>query len=345
MDQYSQRLNKIEEALYRLMPENASGDWLPTMTDSLSSPVPTGMIDKFHAPGLELLKRGGKRWRPLVMVLSCEASGGRAEDVYPLTPMVEMAHNGSLIVDDIEDKSIERRGKPAVHLLYGEDMSINTGTLMMFNATGLVRRTGLKDSLKFALLDSYCDSLRRLHFGQGLDIQWHNDHKAVPEIPVYLQMCRFKTGALSRFAAYSGSLIGGADLSVCEKAAESWEKAGVGFQILDDVKNLTTGNPGKHRGDDIVEGKKSLPVILFHQSRPEEFPKLAQLMHLAGEKGIDQGSQEVEEAIRILENAGSLDQAKAKAKSMLRESASELREIFADTPSRELQCGLIESFT
>lgn len=345
MDQYSQRLEKIEEELYRLMPRKAGDSWLTGMTDSLSADVPPSMIDRFHAPGLELLERGGKRWRPLVMVLCCEAAGGLGEDVYPLTPLVEMAHNGSLIVDDIEDKSVERRGKPAVHLLYGEDLSINAGNLMYFNATALIRhQQGMDDSLKYKILDAYCDSLRRLHFGQGLDIQWHNDHKSVPDVPVYLQMCRFKTGALARFAAYAGCLMGGGDRELCQKAAESWEKAGVGFQILDDVKNLTTGNPGKHRGDDIVEGKKSLPVILFHQQAGDRFKDFAEFMEQAGEKGIDKGVDEVEAAISMLEESGTIKDAGEKALLMLQESLSEIRTLFPDKAYSALQCGIIESF-
>jgi octaprenyl-diphosphate synthase len=345
MNQYNQRLEKIEEELYNVMPESASPQWLDSMTDTLSSPVPTVMIDRFHAPGLELLRRGGKRWRPMVMVLCCESSGGRGEDAYPLTPMVEMAHNGSLIVDDIEDQSVERRGKPAVHLLYGEDLSINTGTLMMFNATSLVRKINAGDSLKFALLDSYCDSLRRLHFGQGLDIQWHNDHDLVPDVAVYLQMCRFKTGALARFAAFAGATLGGAEKAVCLKAGDCWEKAGVAFQIIDDVKNLTTGNPGKQRGDDIVEGKKSLPVILFHQDYRDDYPVLASLMTESRRKGIRDGKPEIEKAIQLLEDSGSIARAHEKAISMLHESASEIREIFPESSFRALQCDIIESFS
>lgn len=344
MDQYNQRLEKIEEELYRLMPRNADESWLTGMTDSLSAEVPPLMIDRFHAPGLELLARGGKRWRPLVMVLCAEASGANPVDVYPLTPLVEMAHNGSLIVDDIEDKSVERRGKPAVHLIYGEDLSINAGNLMYFNGTALIRQQDIDESLKYRILDAYCDSLRRLHFGQGLDIQWHNDHRNVPDVSVYLQMCRFKTGALARFAAFAGCLLGGAEDEFCFKAAESWEKAGVGFQILDDVKNLTTGNPGKHRGDDIVEGKKSLPVILFHQQAGEKYKDLAALMDQAGSKGIDKGVGEVESAIAMLEEAGTIRSAGETARAMLMESLSEIRALFSDKAVSDLQCGLIEAF-
>ena len=345
MDQYNQRLNKIEEELFRLMPLKADATWLPGMTDALSADVPPAMIDRFHAPGLELLQRGGKRWRPLVMVLCCEAAGGRAEDAYPLTPLVEMAHNGSLIVDDIEDNSVERRGGPSVHILHGEDLSINAGNLMYFNATSIIsRRDDLDDGLRFRILDAYCDSLRRLHFGQGLDIQWHNDHTTVPEVPVYLQMCRFKTGALARFAAYAGVLAGGGSKELCLAAAESWEKAGVGFQILDDVKNLTTGNPGKHRGDDIVEGKKSLPVILFYHSHRDRFPGFADLMDTAGELGIEDGVDAVEEAISMLEAAGVIEEAGQKALAMLGESVDELEKIFAGRSEAALQTGIIRSF-
>lgn len=345
MDQYSQRLEKIEEELYRLMPRKADVSWLKGMTDALSADVPPFMIDRFHKPGLELLERGGKRWRPLVMVLCCEAAGGSAQDAYPLSPLVEMAHNGSLIVDDIEDKSVERRGGAAVHLLHGEDLSINAGNLMYFNATALIRnQDNLDESFKYRILDAYCDSLRRLHFGQGLDIQWHNNHEDVPDVPVYLQMCRFKTGALARFAAYSGTLLGGGDREFCLKAAESWEKAGVGFQILDDVKNLTTGNPGKHRGDDIVEGKKSLPVILFHQKAGGEFKEFAKLMNKAGEKGISNGVRDIEAAISMLEEAGTIEAAGKKAQLMLQESLSEIRALYPDKRDSALQCGIIESF-
>ena len=345
MDQYSERLGKIEEALEALMPEQASADWLSSMTDALSSPVPSVMIDRFHVPGRELLVRGGKRWRPLVMVLCCEAAGGDPEAAYPFSPMVEMPHNGSLIIDDIEDKSVERRGKPAVHLIHGEDISINAGNLMYFNATALAGRdSGLDDKLRLRLLDAYCDSLRRLHFGQGLDIQWHNYHSSVPDVPVYLQMCRFKTGALARFAAVAGTMLGGGDDELCARAAESWEKAGVGFQILDDVKNLTTGNPGKDRGDDMVEGKKSLPVILYYRDNPERAGELAAFMEKAGKLGIAEGRDAVEGAIALMENAGTIHEAGETARLMLEDSLKEIREIFPGHSAAELQCGIIESF-
>ena len=344
MNHYKDRLKKIEEALYRVMPEKASSRWLDGMTRTKEAEVPPLMIDRFHAPGVELLGRGGKRWRPLVMVLCAEAAGGDPEDIYPLTPLVELPHNGSLIIDDIEDSSVERRGKASVHLLFGEDLSINAGNLMYFGATGLVKDLARPAEVRFALLDSYCENLRRLHFGQGLDIQWHNDHKQIPSRELYLQMCRFKTGALARFAAQAGVLIAGGSEKTADRAGDIWERIGVGFQILDDVKNLTTGNPGKHRGDDIVEGKKSLPVILFSHSPGCDFSSLAALFEEAGRLGMEKGRDSVEEAIRILSEAGSIKTAGDQALSMLQEALADLKDLFPPGEALDLQLEIAESF-
>ena len=344
MDHNKERLEKIEEALFRVMPEKCDTSWMNGMTRTRETEIPCGMIDVFHAPGVELLKRGGKRWRPLVMVLSNEAAGGDPREVYPLTPMVELAHNGSLIIDDIEDKSVERRGKPSVHLLYGEDLSINAGNLMYFNATGLVAGLDKPAELKFALLDSYCENLRRLHFGQGLDIQWHNNHSEIPDVDTYLQMCRFKTGALARFAAQAGVLLAGEHLEKADFAGDVWERIGVGFQVLDDVKNLTTGNPGKQRGDDIVEGKKSLPVILFYKKNPRAFPALAELFKQSGELGMEKGQTRVEEAISLLEKAGTIEQAGEIAGKMMRDALGDLKTLFASGEALALQIDMVETF-
>lgn len=344
MSQYKDRLEKIEEALNTVMPGSAGDDWMTEMTSSLNAEIPAGMIDTFHAPGVELLSRGGKRWRPLVMVLCAESAGGQADDIYPLTPLVELAHNGSLIIDDIEDKSVERRGKPSVHLMYGEDLSINAGNLMYFNATGLVGRLDKSAEIRFRLLDSYCENLRRLHFGQGLDIQWHNDHEQIPAIDVYLQMCRFKTGALARFAAQAGVLMAGWASEKADVAGDVWERIGVGFQILDDVKNLTTGNPGKQRGDDVVEGKKSLPVIMYYNSHKEDFSHLADLFEKAGKSGMASGVSYVEEAISILEKSGSIKAAGEYAQSMMNEALADLNNLFPKGEALDLQFDIVESF-
>ena len=104
---------------------------------------------------------------------------------------------------------------------------------------------------------------------------------------------------------------------------EAADKLGVGFQILDDVKNLTTGNPGKKRGDDIIEGKKSLPVILYLHKYPDERDRVFRCFNAAKREGGNAAG--AEELIEILNNSGVIKEAEEKGLSLLEEA----QEIFS----------------
>jgi len=138
--QYTRRLDKIEAVLRRSLPETLSPQWIQdtfTLTTSkLSNPAEMALPDPgqtsfLTTPAVDLLQRGGKRWRPLLMTLVCETLGG-GDEALELAPLVEFPHNGSLIHDDIEDNSDERRGKSAIHVLYGVDTAINSGSFLYF---------------------------------------------------------------------------------------------------------------------------------------------------------------------------------------------------------------------
>ena len=109
------------------------------------------------------------------------------------------------------------------------------------------------------------------------------------------------------------------------------EEIGVGFQILDDVTNLTTGNPGKRRGDDIVEGKKSLPVITHIKNHPEDLDKLASLFGQARREGIE--SPAVEETIKLLEKSESIFEAKTRGDMIILKNSNSLAEFYGATGS------------
>ncbi|MBN2657019.1 MAG: polyprenyl synthetase family protein [Spirochaetales bacterium] len=343
MNHYKDRLEKIEDVLYRTMPLKCSREWINRAAGQMSGGLDETAADRFNAPGLELLGRGGKRWRPLVMVLMGEAAGG-TEAVYELTPLVELPHNGSLIVDDIEDKSEERRGGKSVHLIHGDDISINAGNLMYFLPSFLIDESLLPPEGKFRLYSAYSRAMRRLHFGQGMDIQWHNDHDYIPTEGEYLQMTRFKTGCLSSLAASLAVIEAGGSEDLENRAGRIWEDIGVGFQILDDVMNLKKGNPGKMRGDDIVEGKKSLPVILHCAARPETVDRMKALFGLAsgGEETAAAGA--VAEAIRLIEDSGSLEKAGEMGMAVLNNAKAELQELFPGHEAVELMNGIIDGF-
>jgi octaprenyl-diphosphate synthase len=130
-------------------------------------------------------------------------------------------------------------------------------------------------------------------------------------------MCKNKTGCLARMAAEIGAELGSENSleHYVKRLGEIAENLGVAFQILDDVKNLTTGNPGKRKGDDIVEGKKSLPVILFNKYNPNSINKLIELFNAASEKSNK--DIYINDAIELLSESGSIAKAKNYAISLL----------------------------
>jgi octaprenyl-diphosphate synthase len=321
MDEYTRRIEKIEAELSRWLPRHPDASWAARVFSGLQDRVSAELLESLTRSGWDLLNRGGKRWRPLLMTLVCETLGG-GDAALPLTPLVEFCHNASLIHDDIEDNSDERRGKPAVHLLYGIDTAINGGAFLYFLPLACIDAWAAPLEQKEHIRSLWGEYMRRLHLGQAMDIHWHRNFSSLPGLEEYYTMCGLKTGCLARFAAALGAAValgeagGGPVGAVLGEAAE---KLGVGFQILDDVKNLTTGLPGKKRGDDVVEGKKSLPVLLYVHRRPEQGKLISRCFAAARAGGT--GVPEVEELIGALGAAGVMEEARRKGLALIQEAA------------------------
>ena len=323
------RLTKIEEYLQTIFPKKMNM-------------VKDQFLSQINAPALDLIARGGKRWRPLLMMLFYQLYKSD-DDILAFTPLVELPHNGTLIIDDIEDSSDFRRGKPAVHLIYGTDLSINTGNFLYFLPHICIDSSSFKDEIKLAAYRYYNDSMTHLHIGQGLDILWHRDKDYIPSEEEYMTMCSFKTGALSQLSGRLGVRAGGGSEETALAMGKACQQMGVGFQILDDVTNLTTGNPGKKRGDDIVEGKKSLPVILCSQMGGN-MARLKEIFAYAGNQGIEKAGDSVEEAIAIIEATGAIEKAKKKAFEILASSRETIVNSYPASPVLDDISALFDSF-
>jgi octaprenyl-diphosphate synthase len=320
---YALYLEKIEAVLNSWLPENPDPSWAGKVFAGLGGPFRAELVSSLIRPGRDLLSRGGKRWRPLLMVLLAKTLGkdAGAEAALSITPLVEFPHNASLIHDDIEDNSDERRGKPAVHLLYGTDTAINAGAFLYFLPLACLDASALSPEDKNRIHLVWGEYMRRLHLGQAMDIAWHRDFASLPALEDYDRMCRLKTGCLARLAAVLGAYCGCSAATAgieAERYGEAAESLGVGFQILDDVKNLSTGIPGKKRGDDVVEGKKSLPVLLYLYRYPEKREFAARCFAAARSAGI--GAPEVEEFIEALTGSGVLEEAGQRGLELIAES-------------------------
>ncbi len=269
------------------------------------------------APIWDLLDRGGKRWRPALMLLVIGGFGKKPENFLQYACVPEVVHNGSLMVDDIEDNSDLRRGKPCTHHLFGVDIAINAGNAMYYLPLLpiLKNRKSLGDKKYSDLMDAYVQEMINLSIGQGTDIYWHKGlSKAVSE-GQYLQMCAFKTGTLARMAAKMGAILADATSAQVVAAGKFAEAIGVAFQIQDDVLNLVgdEGEYGKEIGGDISEGKQTLMVIhAISKAKPGDKKRLLQILAMhSKDKAI------VAEAIGIMRECGSIEYAQARAKKMV----------------------------
>ena len=153
-----------------------------------------------------------------------------------------------------------------------------------------------------------------------MDIFWHRTPDFFPTEKEYLAMVRCKTGTLASLAAKLGCLAGGLTVSQAQAFSETAADIGIGFQIIDDVINLTSGNPGKKRGDDIVEGKKSLPVLIHVSEHPEDKEKIADFMKTAAAEGID--SPAVEACIALLQTSGCIEKAAERGRTLIQENCA-----------------------
>ncbi|HKL86824.1 MAG TPA: polyprenyl synthetase family protein [Treponemataceae bacterium] len=338
--EYTGRLEKIEAVLEASLPQIVDADWISDSFSSVPEAVRVAHITPLVTPCRDLLLRGGKRWRPLLMVLSAELAGG-GDRSYTLTPLVEFAHTASLIHDDIEDSSDERRGKPAIHLIYGEDTAINSASWLYFHAQSVINSFPSSDFLKLLLQRVYSRELRRLHLGQAMDIHWHRDPVKIPVRSEYEAMVTLKTGTLSRMAGEIGLLSAGKDEGEASEFGKVCARIGVGFQVLDDVRNLVSGNPGKKRGDDIVEGKKSLPLIMHLEKNQNDHSFIADSFRRAQKEGIT--SSAVEEVIELLGNSGAIEQARLYGVQLIEQSCLTIRGRYPENPAAELISGLFES--
>ena len=300
-DEFKQRLEKIEGALRTA--------FLPDIPEFAAEQNPIALLS---APCASLVSGGGKRWRPLLAVLAYRLAGGSGDDIYTLAPLIEGIHTASLIHDDIEDNSELRRGKPAAHVAYGLDSALNSGSWLYFRALQSIEGYHAPTDIKLDLYTAALTHIRALHEGQALDIHWHRTAGFFPSRQDYERMIRLKTGALAALAAYTGMRAAGKEHEESNVFAALFAEAGVGFQILDDVKNISTGNAGKKRGDDIVEGKKSMPAILHIEKHPEDAASLTAYFEQARREGID--SPAIEKAIALLSSSGSIADAEAQGK-------------------------------
>jgi len=218
----------------------------------------------------------GKRIRPLLCLLACEAVGSDPALALPAAAAVEILHNFSLIHDDIEDGDETRRHRPTVWTIWGVPQAINAGDGMFALAFAALlgsKKQGVADGPLVAALERFTACCAALTEGQHLDMDFEK-RKSV-SVADYLRMIEGKTASLLATSLSIGALMGGADAQTDDALYRFGHHIGLAFQIQDDILGIW-GDPsvtGKAAGNDILRRKKSLP-LLYALDHPTVGPDL-----------------------------------------------------------------------
>ncbi|WP_460983351.1 polyprenyl synthetase family protein [Spirosoma fluminis] len=254
-------LNPSDAQLRKLVASDENGHYLQGLDPGQYSRA-------LIKPIREMIDRGGKSWRSYAALACLDLVGGDSQKYMNWLAWPELLHTGSLIVDDVQDKSDIRRGGPSCHAIYGEATAINAGNACYFLGELLVDST-LSDSKKLKLYTLYFETLRAAHAGQAIDIDGFD--AMMPEVVGYgrgalledriLSVHRLKSAVPVSSLAQLGVIMGEGTPEEAQLLGNFFEAMGLAFQIIDDVLNLRGfENNLKSRGEDITCGKITLPV-------------------------------------------------------------------------------------
>jgi geranylgeranyl pyrophosphate synthase len=214
------------------------------------------LLDPLH----EFLSRPGKEFRASLVESAWALAGGRGELPQEAPLLVELLHAGSLIIDDIEDRSSSRRGRPALHTLVGEPLAINLGNWLYFYAEQLAGRMGLPAALELELRRAMSSSLTRCHYGQALDLSVHIGALTQAHVPaVVRETARLKTGGLFALSARVGAIAARAEDGASAALSDFGESLGIALQMLDDLSGLFVQRRCHKGHEDLIHGRPTFP--------------------------------------------------------------------------------------
>ncbi len=199
---------------------------------------------------------GGKRMRPALVLLVAGALGYKGSRHHDLAAVVEFIHTATLLHDDVVDESDLRRGRQTANALFGNAASVLVGDFLYSRAFQMMVGVG-----SMRVMEVLADATNTIAEGEVLQLM--NCHNADIGIAEYLQVIRFKTAKLFEAAGRLGAILGGAAPGMEEELARYGMHLGTAFQLIDDVLDYSgdESETGKHLGDDLAEGKPTLPLI------------------------------------------------------------------------------------
>lgn len=250
-----------------------------------------------------LVRAGGKRFRPLLVMLAAQFGDPDAPGIVPSAVVVELTHLATLYHDDVMDEADVRRGVDSANTRWGNSVAVLTGDFLFARASHILADLGPE------AVRVQAEAFERLVTGQILETAGPRDGR--DPVAHYLDVIAGKTGSLIAVSGRFGAMMSGADESVVDILTQYGERLGVAFQLADDVLDIASDSheSGKTPGTDLREGIATLPVLLLRaQAAAEGKPDDLELVELLdGDLGDD---ARLAEALRRLRAHPALDQAR-----------------------------------
>lgn len=257
-----------------------------------------GAPPELYRPISYILDLGGKRMRPVLLLMGCELFGGKPEDALEAALAIEVFHNFTLVHDDIMDKAPIRRGSPTIHQKWNDNIAILSGDTMFALAYKYLQ--SLKPEHLKPALDVFTQTAIQVCEGQQFDMNFE-DRKDV-SLDQYLEMIRLKTAVLLGASLMIGAIIGGAGQKEQEKIYLFGVNLGLAFQLKDDLLDLYSDEKefGKQTGGDVLAGKKTYLYLKAMEEAGAQSMKELREVYLEPEADPKQKVRKVKEIFDLL---------------------------------------------
>lgn len=249
-----------------------------------------------------IVNAGGKRIRPRLVLLFAEALGFAGPERHHLAAIVEFIHTATLLHDDVVDESAMRRGRATANSMFGNAASVLVGDFLYSRAFQMMVSV---DSMR--VLQVLADATNVIAEGEVLQLM--NMHDPDLAVDDYLQVIRYKTAKLFEASARLGAVLAGSNTVLEEACADYGRSLGTAFQLVDDLLDYegNSNQLGKNIGDDLREGKPTLPLLIAMERASETERSLIR-------QAIEQGElQRLPEILEIVRRTGALDATRAAA--------------------------------
>lgn len=290
-----------------------------TIARRLDSGVPlVGEVSRY------IISSGGKRLRPVLLLLMCGALNCQSKHRFNLAAVVEFIHTATLLHDDVVDESTMRRGRKTSNAVFGNAASVLVGDFLYSRAFQMMVETG-----SMRIMEILADATNVIAEGEVLQLM--NTHDAALDKEAYLRVIRSKTAKLFEASARLGAVLADSPPDIEQVCADYGQALGTAFQVIDDVLDYDghAAEMGKNLGDDLREGKATLPLIVAMQKGTVEESATVR-------EAIEKGSiEQLSAIIDIVRRTGALDVTRAAAEAEARRAMAAVahlpRNAFSDS--------------